>query len=44
MANVALWVAVAKGVVDLVSFIRERRQARKPKPAKPCGPKARGLQ
>lgn len=49
MSNVALWVAIGKGVVDLAMYIRERRQARKAKrkPAKPCpppAPRARGLQ
>jgi len=45
VSNVALWVAIGKGVVDLAMYIRERRQARKAK-RKPCPPvpKARGLQ
>lgn len=50
MANVALWVAIGKGAVDLFMYIRERRQAKrarvaaKRKPCPPPAPRARGLQ
>lgn len=40
-ADVGLWVMIAKGIYDLGSYIRERRQARlaaRRRQSKPCPP------
>lgn len=37
VADVGLWVMIAKGAYDFFSYVRERRQARK-HPVKACPP------
>ena len=46
MTTIATIVAIAKGLADLVMFVRERKAkaARKAAKAKACAPRARGLQ